>query len=282
VPGVDIVLINDPREFAAQAEAFLAARPARNVAATVLGSVLAGRYATSEALFAVGRDEHGRIGLAALRTPPWPLLVSDLEPGMAGALVDRWLAWDEQVTGVSGLTEAARAVASAWRARTGGHSHCHMKMALHSLERVLDPPSPAPGSLRLARPEERELLIEWNDAFEHEAGVPVSGHSAERVDEGFGYGGWLVWDDQGPVSLVGVNRPVAQAVRVGPVYTPPEGRSRGYASAAVAAASRHSLAQGATRCLLYTDLANPTSNKIYAQVGYVRVADWEEHAFEQE
>ena len=31
--------------------------------------------------------------------------------------------------------------------------------------------------------------------------------------------------------------------------------------------------------MLYTDLANPTANKIYAEVGYRRFGDWEEHAF---
>jgi uncharacterized protein len=68
-------------------------------------------------------------------------------------------------------------------------------------------------------------------------------------------------------------------VRVGPVYTPPEARGRGYASSAVAAVSRHALATGSHTCMLYTDVANPTSNKIYADVGYRRIADWEERVF---
>jgi RimJ/RimL family protein N-acetyltransferase len=276
---VNIVLTSDPLQFAAQAGEFLAARAERNVAATVLNSVLAGGYAGSRPLFAYGRDEPDRIRLAALRTAPWPLLVSDLEPALAPALLERWLTEDDDLSGVSGLPDAAQAVASLWRERTGGKTYCHMKMALHCLERVVDPPRPAAGSLRLPTPEERRLLVDWNDAFDREAAVTVSGQSEARVDERLGYGGWLIWDDQGPVSLVGVNLPVAGAVRVGPVYTPPESRNRGYASAAVAAASRHALAQGASRCLLYTDLANPTSNKIYAHVGYVRVADWEQHAF---
>jgi hypothetical protein len=48
-----------------------------------------------------------------------------------------------------------------------------------------------------------------------------------------------------------------------------------------AATSRRALARGARTCILYTDLLNPTSNKIYAEVGYRRVADWEELAFER-
>jgi predicted GNAT family acetyltransferase len=54
-----------------------------------------------------------------------------------------------------------------------------------------------------------------------------------------------------------------------------------YAGSAVAAASRRALAQGAERCMLFTDLDNPTSNKIYAEVGYRRTDDWEEIALER-
>jgi hypothetical protein len=31
--------------------------------------------------------------------------------------------------------------------------------------------------------------------------------------------------------------------------------------------------------VLFTDLANPTSNKIYAEVGYRRIADWGQREF---
>jgi predicted GNAT family acetyltransferase len=89
----------------------------------------------------------------------------------------------------------------------------------------------------------------------------------------------LVWEDTRPVCFVGVTQPVSGVVRIGPVYTPPECRRQGYAGTAVAAASRRALAAGADRCVLFTDLANPTSNKIYAEVGYERFGDWEEHEF---
>jgi predicted GNAT family acetyltransferase len=82
-----------------------------------------------------------------------------------------------------------------------------------------------------------------------------------------------------PVSLVSLNPAVAGVVRIGPVYTPPEARRRGYASASVAAVSRQALVAGAHTCTLYTDLSNPTSNKIYADVGYRRIAECEERTF---
>jgi predicted GNAT family acetyltransferase len=88
-----------------------------------------------------------------------------------------------------------------------------------------------------------------------------------------------VWEDGEPVSMVRVHTEVAGVVRLGPVYTPPARRQRGYATCAVAAASEAALARGAHACMLFTDLANPTSNRIYAAVGYERFADWREYRF---
>jgi RimJ/RimL family protein N-acetyltransferase len=118
-------------------------------------------------------------------------------------------------------------------------------------------------------------------AFIVEAEAGGGPDEAERlVDARLGDGGLLIWDDGGPGCLLGVTASVAGVVRIGPVYTPPERCRRGYAGSAVAAASRRALEHGAARCMLFTDLSNPTSNKIYAEVGYERFGDWEEHVFE--
>jgi predicted GNAT family acetyltransferase len=80
------------------------------------------------------------------------------------------------------------------------------------------------------------------------------------------------WDDDGPVHLTGSNVPAYGVVRVGPVFTPKQHRSRGYAGAAVAEVSRRIVAGGARACL-FTDQANPTSNRLYETLGYRRVVD---------
>jgi hypothetical protein len=135
--------------------------------------------------------------------------------------------------------------------------------------------------LRLPRPDERDLLIAWMREFVIEAGLIGAAQAEQMVDARLREQGLMVWDDGEPVSLVGVNPAVAGVVRVGPVYTPLHFRRRGYAGSAVAAISRRALAGGADRCMLFTDLANPTSNKIYAEVGYRRCGDWEEIALER-
>jgi predicted GNAT family acetyltransferase len=147
------------------------------------------------------------------------------------------------------------------------------------LERVLDPPRPAPGRLRVALAEDRPLLLDWTSDFMLEAGVASAAQAEAMIDSRLERGGMLVWEDDRPAAMIGVTPPVAGVVRMGPVYTPPAVRRRGYAGTAVAAASRRALAEGASRCMLFTDVANPTSNKIYAEVGYRRFADWEELVF---
>jgi hypothetical protein len=82
-----------------------------------------------------------------------------------------------------------------------------------------------------------------------------------------------VWDDDGPVSMCGVGGPTPNGVRIGPVYTPPGLRRRGYASACVAAASQAQLDAGRQFCFLFADIANPTSNHVYLKIGYEPVSD---------
>ena len=121
-------------------------------------------------------------------------------------------------------------------------------------------------------------MIKWTRAFIHDAGVPVVDVEA-AVERQLGDGRLFVWDHDRVVSMVGTSPPIAGVVRLGPVYTPPKARRRGYATALVADVSRRALAAGATKCMLYTDLANPTSNSIYQAVGFRRSNDAQEYIF---
>jgi len=274
------ILTRDASEFAARTERLLTAHIECNVLATVLINVLDGVYRDVDTAFSYGLAEDDEVRFAAMRTPPHPLLASPLDTD-AGAFVEMWLRADPDVDRVTSIPETARAIAAAWAAQTGGVARCVIREAMHVLEEVLDPPRPAPGGLRLADAEHRSLLIAWMEEFVNEAGVMGSAQAAAMVDSRMRRDGLLVWDDGQPVSMVGVTPEVAGVVRIGPVYTPPALRRRGYAGSAVAAASRRALTRGARQCMLYTDLDNPTSNKIYAEVGYRRIGDWEEIALER-
>jgi GNAT superfamily N-acetyltransferase len=277
---VRFVLTRDTDEFAERTQRLIAERIECNVLATVFMNVLDGVHPSSSALFGYGIAYGEDAKFAALRTPPWPLLASPLESG-ADEFVELWLGADPDVGSVSSVPATAQAIASAWKRQTGGSTRRTLREAMHVLEEVNDPPRPARGELRVADPGERSLLVGWTREFVTEAGLAGATEAESIVDGRMRRDCLLVWHDEQAVSMVGVTPEVAGVVRIGPVYTPPALRRRGYAGSAVAAASRRALARGAQRCMLYTDLDNPTSNKIYAEVGYRRTDDWEEIALER-
>jgi RimJ/RimL family protein N-acetyltransferase len=273
-------LTTDAREFDAAAGGFVAGALERNVMATVFADTLAGTY--EHTLFAYALDDDAVVA-AALRTAPWPLLVDGVDAELAAALLTQWLRLDPDLPGVGGPAASARLLAAAWVDATGGSRRLAMREAMHQLEQVTAPQRLAPGTLRRAEREDFDLLVAWEAAFRIEAGVAVSGEEVEIVRRRMARGGHFVWEDGGtPVAMVGRSRIVAGVARIGPVYTPPERRNRGYASAAVAAVSQAALDGDADRCMLLTDLENPTSNRIYAALGYRRFADWEDYHFSQD
>lgn len=260
------------------AEAFLAAHIECNVLATLLAQVRHGGRREPGQLFAWSQSADGGLAFFAMRLPPWPLLATELAASDADALIERWLREDSALPGVSGAPACARAIADAWARQTGGSWKRRMSEAMHVLEHVIDPPHPPAGALRPADERDRSLLSSWEQDFQREArmGAGAREESEAIVDRRIAAGAQWVWDDEGPVSTLALQQPVAGTVRIGPVFTPQEHRRHGYASAAVAQASRNALAGGARRCMLFTDLGNPTSNKIYAAVGFRRHCDWEE------
>jgi predicted GNAT family acetyltransferase len=225
--------------------------------------------------------EDGRVVAAALRTPPHNLVLSQLdEPRWIAALAPEVFADDPP--GVLGPTGAARTLADAWSERTGRAAQRVMQERIFRLDRVT-PPRPAPGRCRDAEERDRALLAAWFAAFNAEATphAPPS-DAAEHADRFLRRAGRVayVWEDAGEVvSLAGAGGLTPRGIRIGPVYTPPHLRGRGYASNLVAAVSQHQLAAGRSFCFLFTDLANPTSNAIYQAIGYVPVIDVDQYQF---
>ena len=277
-----IEILADAEAFAAQAEALLASTVRNTVPATVLDAIRTGRFPNTAWRFALIRDDAGAVTGAALRTPPRSMLCTALQEADAQALIAEWLQADPGLPAVNAASGTARALAAAYRQQTGGRSELTMSMALHTLApgELVDPPRPAAGVLRTPRPGEHDLLVEWFVAFAAESNVQEAPDDARRGARSRLERELLfVWDDGGaPVSLAGRTIAVSGVPRVGPVYTPPEHRNRGYASTAVAALSRRLFDEGATGIALFTDLSNPTSNRIYRDVGYRRRDDYEDHA----
>jgi predicted GNAT family acetyltransferase len=267
--------------FAEAAEAFLAQGLERNVLATVFMNIRAGAYATERVTFAFGSDERGATTAVALRVAPWPMLVTGIaDPADALVLAEQWLATDPDVAAVNAEPLVARAVAGAIAKLTGRRDRLRVSEAMHVLDAVAPPARPSSGACRPAEQHDREVLVEWERAFTRETGFGSVAHADQSVARRLAARSQFVWQNEDPVATAGLHPPVAGTARVGPVYTPPEHRRNGYATALVAELSSHAMRAGAARCMLFTDLANPTSNKIYARIGYRRCGDWEERVLE--
>jgi hypothetical protein len=225
---------------------------------------------------------HGdRVVAAAIRTPPWRLILSLVDhPGAVHRLVDD-LAGDD-LPGVVGPAESSGAFAEAWARATGVRA----RLARHERSfrlRSVKPPRRAPGEMVRAEPSHRRVMIDWLKAFKDEALPSGPDQDWERMADrniaGRGRTIFFWFDDGRPVSLTGVGGLTPHGIRVGPVYTPPELRGRGYASNLVAGVSQLQLDSGRDFVFLFTDLANPTANRIYQAIGYEPVNDVDEHDF---
>jgi ribosomal protein S18 acetylase RimI-like enzyme len=171
-------------------------------------------------------------------------------------------------------TATAPALAAAWERRTGQPSRVSRRSRLYRLGRLRPPDPPPPGRARVAASADSGLLLDWLEAFRREADNDGGPASQRTVDDRLSYGGLTLWETgDGPVSLAGATRAVAGQARIGPVYTPPERRGRGFGGAVTAAVSQAAMDAGVAEVLLYTDLANPTSNALYQRLGYQPVSD---------
>jgi uncharacterized protein len=224
----------------------------------------------------------GEVVGAALRTPPFNVVVARPEnDSVLRALAE---GIDEELPGVVGALPESEAFAAAWSAKTGRKPTRTLSTAIFALTRVR-PVTGVPGAMRSAVEHDRPLLLDWIRAFGLEA-LPegeARGEVETMVDHRLSAegAGLVLWEDGEPVSIAGFGGSTPNGIRIGPVYTPPELRGHGYASALVAELSAALLAEGRSFCFLYTDLANPTSNRIYERLGYERVCDSASIAFER-
>ena len=222
---------------------------------------------------------------AAVRTEPFNLVLGDPSPEAAlGPLLEAIVADDPEVPGIVGNVPFVETAAERLAGASGRTAERILSQGVYGLTTVRDV-ARAPGEPRTAVPADRALLLAWLRAFADES-LPdpeeTFRHMEHNLENRFGSEGtgfWL-WDDGGqPVSLAGFSGPTPTGIRIGPVYTPPEHRRRGYATTLVADLSSWLLGHGHRACFLYTDLANPTSNRIYVEIGYERVCDAMEFSF---
>ncbi|BAY44577.1 hypothetical protein SAMD00079811_21780 [Scytonema sp. HK-05] len=221
----------------------------------------------------------GDIVAVVMKIPPRNLLLSKIQDFGAIEVITQDLhLTQESLRGINAPTIEAKAFAEAWHSLTGQSYQLKMALRAFQLEQVQAIPQ-ATGRLRIATESERELLIGWFEAFGLEALGSVEPGVERRVEHYLQSASAYIWEDETPVSMACQVGVTPNGARVSLVYTPPEHRRKGYASACVAALSETLLKAGHRYCFLFTDLANPTSNYIYQAIGYKSVGDLSDYSF---
>lgn len=284
-PAYDWQLTEDLDAFLSRAGDFLRSRPALHTVQLTVTDVLRTRglhvYGEGSPLFGMLTEEDGTVRAALLHTPPHQLTFTALTAEEADALAAGLLDAGHPVPAVSAERSTVEAFVAAWQRRSGASGELRMRQRLYRLGELVVPEPVPEGRARDVGPADRDLLRRWVVEFSEAVGEPGFIAPDEWADARIAYGGTTLWEtsDGTPVSLAGVTRQVAGQIRIGPVYTPAHLRGRGYAGAATAEASRAARAAGAEEVLLFTDLANPTSNALYRRIGYREVADFAAYRF---
>lgn len=222
--------------------------------------------------------------LVAMMTPPHKLIVyghrDDLDEA-AERLVRNLVREAWQIPGALGPTEVVRRVAERWADITGQRCRREGQLRAYELRRVRSA-VPQRGRLRLAVAADVDLLAEWRYAFDEAIVGEADREEARRATERGIEGGHIyVWDDDGPVSMAMKTRPTGKRISVSAVYTPPELRGRGYATACVGELSRLLLESGRAYCTLFVDVSNTAAERVYQKIGYEPTCEFEEYAFVQ-
>lgn len=272
----EIVRHDHASELLALSGSFLVKRESENNLPLGLAQTLARdpRYYGDDPPLLLSILKSGNPVSVAVRTPPHRVVLSRFDTDIE-AVVDRLVRFmcdnDLQVPGVVGPSSVARCFADRWRRGNPGLvATISTRLRVFEAQGVIDMPL-APGRLRLAGMEDLPLMANWIAGFSREAiGEESNPEKAKRNAEKYILERNLyIWDHDGPVSIARESRALKNGTVISLVYTPPAFRNRGYATSCVHQLTKKLLAGTHKFCSLYTDLSNPTSNRIYTKVGYV-------------
>lgn len=225
-------------------------------------------------------EDANEVVACAVRTPPYKAIITRAEQRPLELLVDDLATKYETLPTVLGPEPTVSLFAQLWSNRTGTPARPGMRQRLFEARHVRPPGSRPAGMLRIAQEADLPIITPWAAAFSEEARLTDPTDPREVARDRVGQGSVFIWDDGRPVSMAAWAGRTERGIRINFVYTPPDYRKRGYASACVADLTQRLLDEGQAFCCLYTDLANPTSNRIYQAIGYRPVCDMSDYHFE--
>lgn len=259
-----------------KAKVFLRSKPVHhNVILTLLHArvehFIPGRYW-------IATDGNAVVGVAFQSPLNLRATVTPMDPNVVHSVVDAISDAKVKLPGVGGDATTAAHFAGQWAERQKSAVVPFMGQRIYEVDKVEEPIG-VQGHLRRAVPSDRERLFDWVRHFYADTTGVRESSPQDLVDRRLSAGQLWLWDSAEPVSMAGLTPPVEGVARVQLVYTPPENRGNGYASACVASLSKQVRDEG-YRCILYTDLGNPISNSVYRRIGYFVVAEGIHYRFE--
>jgi len=276
---MDVRLTTDPSDVLRYAGDFLASRPVEhNLVSTLLQQRVAstelGRYAwVQDGSSVVGTAFQSPLDFFATTTPmPRPAVE---------ALVNAFADVAPDLSGVNAEAATSAAFAGAWATRLATPAEPIEAHRIYRCDRLRQPASLPPGAARLATSGDFETVATWNKGFHDEtAALPAVTDAVAAAHRLLATRRVWLWDagEPGPVSMVGAVRPAHGVSRIGPVYTPPDRRRRGFGAALTAAGTQAVLDEGAVAAL-FTELVNPVSNALYQRLGYEPVSELVRYRF---
>jgi GNAT superfamily N-acetyltransferase len=266
---IKVLFSEDPGFVLSTAGVFLSSRP---VLHNLILTILAARVAEGDpGRYWMAMQGEDTVGVVIQSPLTFPATLTPMEPPVAATMADAIADSGFTLPGINGEAATAAVFAGQWSERSKSAATPVQGNRLYEFSQTGEAPD-VEGTLRQAGPKDRGLMILWTRAFERE--VDESASDTElRVDRGLAAGQLWLWEQNGDALSMAVSRaPVNGVVRLSGVYTPPEKRRHGYAAACVHALSKQ-ISHAGYRCMLYTDLGNPTSNSIYRRIGYRAVAE---------
>jgi len=273
-----IIQYHQAKDFIADNLALLEqAEAANNLIIGLAFGIAAGKYPMENCLMFSVAAGNNTI-LAALQTPGRNLTFYGVADAVPSAV--EWLHTycEEHNHIIPGLV-APKALtvdfARAWQKQTSIPWKVHMAQRVFQLNEVSEIVE-ANGSLRKAMQADKPTIAQWLIQFHEEAiGQDIRGEEMKRAQRMLDADRLYLWEDEKIVSMAASTRGTKNGVSINAVFTPKSYRKRGYASSCVANLCLTLLAQGYQFCTLFTDAGNPTSNKIYQEIGFQEVAKFQ-------
>lgn len=215
---------------------------------------------------------------AAVWMPPHDVVATRLPPGAAELVAERCLRARQPVTGASGPEGTGLELAEHLARHSGAEVMVRKRQFVYELSK-LEAVTLVNGAMRPATLADLPLVADWYSRFVREADVLHPSACEDWARASITSGSAFLWQDEREVrSLACLSRETPNGRTIGPVYTPPLGRRRGYATSLVSELARHVLASGKRFAVLFTDAENPTSNHIYQAIGFRLVCRYDAYA----